>query len=242
MRTREDLIAFVRSLPIPEERRQVVLLELEDHLFGEMAELEASGVPVEQAGALALASLGTEGELRRRLVHANACFQPLGPVEAVFLGSRIGGSFAIALVATTTLTALAQQAWWMLLSRNIDPQRFLPVFAAAMCAPIAAHFLLLRPWRLMLTGRRLRGENWPVVFLLFFGPLAVVSAAPIELFPRLETALALGPHLASFLIPGQVGEPFGDGVFATMLLGVWALHALWISALFLLARREAQVA
>ena len=99
MRTRRELAEFVASLPIPKERREVVQLELEDHVFEGIAELEASGVPSADAERRSVESLGAPAELGAQLVAAQLAWS-ISTRRAVALGTRTG-----LLVAAITLVA-----------------------------------------------------------------------------------------------------------------------------------------
>ena len=98
MRSREDLVAFVARLSVPEERRAVVLLELENHVFEQMAELEASGVDPAAAEAHAVRSLGDPDALARSLTVAERAFT-VTPARAIWLGLRSGALVAGAALA-----------------------------------------------------------------------------------------------------------------------------------------------
>jgi hypothetical protein len=93
MRTRRELVEFVASLPLSEERREVVQMELEDHLFEGIAELEASGVPTADAERRSVESLGDPAELRTQLIEAQLAVS-ITPPQAAMLGARAGLLFA----------------------------------------------------------------------------------------------------------------------------------------------------
>lgn len=74
-------------------------MELEDHVFEGIAELEASGVPSADAERRSIESLGDPTELRTELVEAQLAYS-ISTRRAVVLGTRTG-----LLVATITLIA-----------------------------------------------------------------------------------------------------------------------------------------
>lgn len=89
MRTRHELSEFIESLPIPRGRREIVRMELEDHVFETMAELEAFGVESAEAERRAIEALGRPEDVRARLVRAEAAFS-ISPAQARWLGARTG--------------------------------------------------------------------------------------------------------------------------------------------------------
>ena len=222
MRTRADLARFVESLPIPAERREVVLLELEDHVFGEMAEREAAGATPAEAERAALASLGLV-DLRAKLVRANADFAPFGRHEAGWTGIRIGLSFALAIYLMAVATDVAEIFWWRLGVGNGNAQWFMPLVYALLTVPLVAHYLLLRPWRL---ARRVQRLEDPVAFFLLVSLCAVISAAPIEL-----SAYFMRSSYLLFGLWPQLGDPVYGLIFLTMWLG----NVLWLCGVVFIA-------
>src|SRR5262245_42163951 len=89
MRTRSELLRFVDALPISQERREVLRMELEDHVFEAMAELEAAGTPRPDAEQRAVEALGSPEEMRQRLLGTELAFS-LTPMRAFLLGMRAG--------------------------------------------------------------------------------------------------------------------------------------------------------
>lgn len=89
MRTRRDLAVFVASLPLPKERREIVQMELEDHVFESIAELEASGVERADAERRSVEALGEPEVLGAQLVEAQLAYA-ITPRRAIFLGVRTG--------------------------------------------------------------------------------------------------------------------------------------------------------
>jgi hypothetical protein len=65
-RSREELLAWVARLDVPEERRQIVAAELEDHLDELVAQEARRGLNDSEAEAAALVRLGNARELTRR--------------------------------------------------------------------------------------------------------------------------------------------------------------------------------
>lgn len=108
MKTRRDLAAFVATLPIPPERREIVRMELEDHVFECIAELEASGVAAPEAERRSVESLGDESRLREELIDAQLAYS-VSSRRAVFLGVRAG----LFVGAVATIAAyLDGNPWW----------------------------------------------------------------------------------------------------------------------------------
>ena len=117
MKSRQDLIALVRALPVTEERREVVLLELEDHVFEEMAELEAAGCSREDAERRAFASLGPEAVLRKGLAGVNRAFS-FGWWDATLAGVKLGVWFGGAIWVSWLWAEQSQLLWWRLQDGN----------------------------------------------------------------------------------------------------------------------------
>lgn len=93
MRTRRELADFVATLPVPKDRRDIVQMELDDHVFESIAELEASGVPTGEAERRSVEALGDPAALRERLIDAQLAWS-VAPREGLLLGIRTGAFVA----------------------------------------------------------------------------------------------------------------------------------------------------
>lgn len=224
MRTRADLVRFVELLPITRERREVVLLELEDHLFAEMAERESAGATREDAEAAAVARLGL-ADLRRALVQSNAGFAPTGVLESTWMGLRAGASFASTLIAISLAVGVAELFYFRFSGGQHWPW-FQSLVYSGIAAPMVLHFVLLRPERF---ARRLGRIEDPAVFGILVAVSALVSAIPIEFGPAIaravEAVTGLWPDLT-------------DPVFGMIFLAMWLAHVLWLALARAFARRE----
>lgn len=111
MRTRRELTELIASLPVPEARRELIRLELEDHVVERIAELEAGGASAGDAERTAVESLGDPDVLRARLVEAQLAHAiPKG--EAAVLGARTGILAGLtALAASIAMPAQTYEQW-----------------------------------------------------------------------------------------------------------------------------------
>ena len=207
MRTREELRAFIAALPIPDERRAVVLLELEDHVFERMAELEAAGLAAREAECMAVASLGDlDG-----LAAVQRAFAP-GVRVAWWLGVRVGAAVSVSSVAFLVLTqpgpmveppglpffamlaVVLVLAWpWRVATRLEDFDRVrdgevmsrgdlagVHFLGGALLAAAAPLFL----WAASVAARIPLGRFEGALFLATFGTIFAVFAAPVLLCSR----------------------------------------------------------
>lgn len=111
MKSRQELIALVRALPLPDERREVVLLELEDHVFEEMAELESRGHSREDAERLAVAALGPGAVFGKALAGVNRAFS-FGWWDATRAGVKLGAWFGGAIWLSWLVFSQAERSGW----------------------------------------------------------------------------------------------------------------------------------
>lgn len=100
-RSLRELQSFVRSLDVPEERREVVEAELLDHFFARIGDGATE--------AEALAAFGAKEALRIRFEPVERGFR-LTRRDAVRDGARLGGAFLTA-AAAAALTSGAY--WWV---------------------------------------------------------------------------------------------------------------------------------
>lgn len=187
IRSRVDLAAFIADLPVPAKRREVLLAELEDHAFSELAELESVGVPAPEAEERAFASLGDPGHLRLRLIESERRFE-LGTTEAFARALGIASGPLISLIcALAFVESVPAQGSALLLVVAFSAPAFSAAFWPGIaCWPSLRSSSYMHHWGGTPAGRR---------FLAAAVVLSVAPAFALEAYLRLEPWGHLFPAL-----------------------------------------------
>ncbi len=230
--SRAELARVVESLPIPRERKEVVLLELEDHVYCEMAEAEARGATPKEAEAIAVASLGEVEALAARLVEANRPFR-MSRSDAASLGLRLGLSFGAGLLGHFLYVAAIDRLlwmWWSSIERADGSVAANPTWVSAsgllewtmdvsvVVLPITA-LVLFRPRRALAW---LRARQEPYAFAILLAIASATAWVPVTPVKPLVALMqwAYGWRMASW------------GPAAGMVrIGIWT----WFVALLVMA-------
>lgn len=194
-RSRGELQAFVSGLAIPESRKEVVLLELEDHVFSDMAESEALGLTRDEAEARAFAALGEPSALATSLVAVDASFH-LSLGDALASGLRLGGSFVFgvmlaALFSSGVYYLGAYSSWpWNLFPEGTDFRFIDSWLVTAHVLIVAACVIAFAPSGL---GRKLVAPAtsvWTIPLLIL--PALALPFLPLEFEGALDWAYVGG--------------------------------------------------
>lgn len=202
VRNRRDLQAFVLALPVAADRREVVRLELEDHVFESMAELEAGGFAPADAERRAVEALGSTDELRARLLATEQGFA-FGLREALVRGG-VSGVFcsALAIVASgishpaLCFLSISFAVMWVVLlafprrmaareRRSLSGRRNVAIYSALTCGlPFAAIILghLVANDELVNLG----ALGWTFTVATFVACVVVDAIAPGKPVSRVE--------------------------------------------------------
>lgn len=188
IRNRSELHAFVNELRVPASRREVILAELEDHAFQEIAEAEAAGLSALDAERLAFVSLGPPEALRARFERANRTFGLDVPTSI-----RAGLRLALLFLTGTTLigmtNGLADIAFGL-----FWPAKPAWALVAGNATTLASGFGIAALSHLARFGelrRALRGEVSPWSRTTLLGAAIVPSLAGIFLLPHVHQLLKL---------------------------------------------------
>ena len=174
-------------------------MEVEDHVFERMAELEASGTPPEEAERLAVQALGSAEELGSELLRTQRAFS-ISPRLAVWLGIRTG--LCVAAVSLAGAVFDATPMW-----DDVSPLYYVAiagVLLAAFPARVIRPFLAAHAYAVAAT----RAKDPAAVTRLqepaarFFGALMMTASAPFLLWilacgARLPLGLLEGPMVRS---------------------------------------------
>jgi hypothetical protein len=193
--TRQELAAFVASLAIPEERREVVLAELLDHFDN------AARDGIDPA-------FGDLGELRARLERVEPAFR-FGVVEAIAraLLTNLALGAAVALASSIRLPVVHGASLAALLAKD-----FLPLLPGLLASPIVVlatplavrarlrRFVLRDSVASPLERRQIVRASWPAMIYV-----ALVTLIPMYTLVRVGEALDSNAVTIAFAAPCMVG-------------------------------------
>lgn len=219
----ESLQEFVRALDIPEERREVLLAELEDHFFCELAEVESSGVPREEAAARALATIGEPEALLSRFLAAERAFF-LTRRAAASCGARAGVTIALAVIGARLLRLLV----FLVRPDPPEPTIFDVVHFGVYLGILGGGALLALHH---LPERILRARRQPGAFAI----LVAVTAAGVVLAAPIDGAIASWGAGTSIAFPEF--DDLGGRILAFETLPLYPLLLLAVASRFDAFRR-----
>lgn len=219
MRSRAELHAFVENLRVPASRREVILAELEDHAFGEIAEAEAAGIAAAEAERMAFVSLGPLDRLRERFERSDGAFGLL-PGSAAHAGTRLALVFLSVLAVLGMTEGVAQHVGWWAWQLGAGEERATFILHGVVLSGWLACVVLLRCAGVPGLLRALRGDVAPWSRAALVASATTLSLAGIFVLPLLDAAI----------LSAGIWTALSSAEVALEALTLWALLSVFVTA------------